>query len=82
MPITPYIRVVFPFMGSLPFLFLDDFEGNANISVTIKCSSTVVHITTTLFYSCMKSPDPFVAQEEVEKLNSINDQLEKILRGL
>ena len=26
---------------SLSFLFLDDFEGNANISVTIKSCSTV-----------------------------------------
>ena len=26
---------------SLPFLFLDDFEGNVNISVTIKSGSTV-----------------------------------------
>ena len=28
----------------LSFLFLDDFEGNANISVTIKSSSTAFHI--------------------------------------
>ena len=41
MPIIPYIGVVFPFMGSLSFLFLVDFEGNAAISVAIKSSSTV-----------------------------------------
>ena len=28
-------------MGSLPFLFVDDFEGSANISVAIKSGSTV-----------------------------------------
>ena len=28
---------------SLSFLFPDDFEGNANISVAIKSSYTVVH---------------------------------------
>ena len=39
MPIIHYIEVVFPFMGSLSFLF--DFEGNANISVAIKSGSTV-----------------------------------------
>ena len=33
--------VVFPFMGSLSFLFLDDFERNARISVAIKSGSTV-----------------------------------------
>ena len=42
MPIIPYIGVVFPFMGSLSFLFLDDFEGNSYISVTIKFGSTVI----------------------------------------
>ena len=36
MPTIPYIGVVFPFIGLLSldrynFLFLDDFEGNANI---------------------------------------------------
>ena len=41
-PIALYIGSVFPFMGSLSFLFLDDFEGNANISVVIKSSSTIV----------------------------------------
>ena len=28
-------------MGSLSFVFLDDFEGNANIYVTIKSTPTV-----------------------------------------
>ena len=28
-------------MGSLSFLFLDDFEGNTHISVAIKTGSTV-----------------------------------------
>ena len=28
---------------SLSFIFLDDFEGNANISVAIKSGSTVIH---------------------------------------
>mgnify|MGYP001796575078 CR=1 FL=1 len=42
MPIITYIGVVFPFMGSLSFLFLDDFEGNAKIYVTIKPSYTVL----------------------------------------
>ena len=41
MLIIPYTGVFFPFMGSLSFLFLDDFEGNANISVSIKSGSTV-----------------------------------------
>ena len=46
MPIILYIGVVFSFMRSLSldryhFLFLDDFEGNANISVAIKSGSTV-----------------------------------------
>ena len=41
MPIIPYLGVVFPFMGLLSFLFVDDFEGNANISAAIKSSSTV-----------------------------------------
>ena len=45
-PIIPYIEVAFPFMGWLSFLFLDDFEGNADISVAIKSGSTVCH-----FYS-------------------------------
>ena len=27
MPVIPYIGVVFPFKGSLSFLFLDHFEG-------------------------------------------------------
>ena len=30
------IGVVFPFIRLLSFLFLDNFEGNANISVSIK----------------------------------------------
>ena len=41
MPIIPYVGVVFPFMGSLSFLFLDDFERNTSIFVAIKSSSTV-----------------------------------------
>ena len=41
-PIMPYIGVVFPFMGSLSFLFFVDFEGNANISVAIKSGFTVL----------------------------------------
>ena len=41
MPIITYIGVVFPFMESLSFMFLDDFEGNANISVAIESGSTV-----------------------------------------
>ena len=41
-PIIPYIGIVFPFIGSLSLLFLDDFEGNANISVAIKSGSTVI----------------------------------------
>ena len=41
MLIIPFIEVVFPFMESLSFLFLDDFERNANISVTIKSGSTI-----------------------------------------
>ena len=32
MLIIPYIGVVFSFMGSLSFLFLGEFEGNAKIS--------------------------------------------------
>ena len=39
--IIPYIGVIFSFMGSLSFLFLDDFDATANSSVTIKSSSTV-----------------------------------------
>ena len=39
-----YIGVVFPFMGLPSFLFLDDFEGNINISVAIKSGSTVSHL--------------------------------------
>ena len=42
LPTIPYIGVVFPFMGSLSFLFLDDFEGNANISAAIESGSTVL----------------------------------------
>ena len=41
MPIIPYVGVVFPFMGSLSFLFLDDFKGNTNVSVAINSGSTV-----------------------------------------
>ena len=41
MPIITYIGIVLSFMGSLPFLFVDDFEGSANISVAIKSGSTV-----------------------------------------
>ena len=42
--IIPYIGVVFPFTGLLSFLFLDDFEGNANISVAIKSGSTELQL--------------------------------------
>ena len=35
------IGIVFPFMGSLSFLFLDDLKGNADIFVAIKSGSTV-----------------------------------------
>ena len=35
-PITPYMGVVFPFMGSLSFLFLGHYHENANICVAIK----------------------------------------------
>ena len=38
--VIPFIGVVFSFLGSLSFLFLDEFEGNANMSVAIKSSST------------------------------------------
>ena len=47
MSTTPYIGVVFPFMRLLSFLFLDDFEGNVNVSVTINSSSTVCPFTET-----------------------------------
>ena len=48
MPIIPHIGVVFSYMRSLSldryhFLFLDNFEGNTNISVTIKSASMVYH---------------------------------------
>ena len=47
MSIMPYIGVVFSFVGSLvrslSFLFLDDFEGKANISIAIKSGSTVLY---------------------------------------
>ena len=42
MPIISYTGVVFPFVGSPSFWFLDNFEENANISVAIKSSSTVL----------------------------------------
>ena len=42
--IISYIGVVFSFMRSLSFLFLDDYEGDANISVRIKSGSTVFHL--------------------------------------
>ena len=44
MPIIPYIGVVFPFIGSRSYLFLDDFEGHANNSIAIKSSSAVVEV--------------------------------------
>ena len=49
MPIIPYLGVCPPIYGtaiirSLSFLFLDDFEGNANISVAIESGSTVIAI--------------------------------------
>ena len=36
---------------SLSFLFLDDFEGNANISVAIKFGSTVLALVAAYHYS-------------------------------
>ena len=47
MPNIPYIGVVFSFMGWLSlgsYHFLDDSEGNANVSVAIKSGSTVTQI--------------------------------------
>ena len=44
MPIIAYIGVVFPFVVYLllsTFWFLNEFEGNANVSVAIKSGSTV-----------------------------------------
>ena len=35
-PIVAYLGVVFPFIGLLSFLFFDDLEGIASISVAIK----------------------------------------------
>ena len=43
-PTIPYIRDVFLSIVSLSFWFFDDFEGNANISVTIKSGSTVAYV--------------------------------------
>ena len=40
-PIISYIGVVFPFMGLISFLFLDDFEENGNISVAIESGFAV-----------------------------------------
>ena len=42
-PIIPYIGVVFPFMTSLSSLFLDNFEGNANISLGFCHSPINIH---------------------------------------
>ena len=39
--IITFIGVVFSFMESLSFLFLSEFEANANISVAVKSGSTV-----------------------------------------
>ena len=69
MPIRPYIGVVFPFKGSLSldlyhfyFLILDNFEGNDNISVAIKSSSTVYGISWVFISSeyCTKSIQYFL----------------------
>ena len=57
---VPYIGVVFSFIGSLSldhyqFLFLDDFEGNTDISVAVN-SITAVTGARFLFWSCLTSP--------------------------
>ena len=47
MTIIAYTRIFLPFMGSISFLFLDDFEGNTNIisgfTVTIHCLELSSH---------------------------------------
>ena len=55
MPNIPHIGVVFPFIGLLSFLFLDDFDGNAKISAAIKSGSTVVQLVYTLYIHCQLS---------------------------
>ena len=45
-------RSCLPIYGSLSFLFLDDFEGNAHITVAIKYGSTVFE--SCLFMACRK----------------------------
>ena len=72
MPIIPYIRVVFPFMGSLSLdrysLFVDDFERNANISIAIKSGSTVLHFASTLYLSLLT---PFLSSQVSGTLKEI-----------
>ena len=41
----------------LSFLFLDDFEGNTNISVAIKSGSTVLSFTDHLFFGRENTDD-------------------------
>ena len=56
-----YVGVVFPFMGSLLLdryhFILDDFEGNANINVAIKSSSTLSKKRATLGYLTSSSDE-------------------------
>ena len=53
MPVIPYIGVVFSFMRSLSFLFLDDFEENPNIYVAMKSGFTICWLVCTH----LQSPD-------------------------
>ena len=54
MLIITIIGVVFSFIGSLSCLFLDDFEGNPNISVAIKSGSTVPGMMDACVWKCRK----------------------------